>query len=43
MPIIPRDRSDEVNYDASGTNNQTGFGKVSLERSGTPADDRYLA
>lgn len=39
MPIIPRDRNDNVNLALNS--NHTGFGLVSLARSGTPADDRY--
>lgn len=39
MPIIPRDRNDSVNL-ALNTNH-TGFGLISLARSGAPSNDRY--
>ena len=39
MPIIPRDRNDYVNLALNG--NHTGFGLVSLARSGAPSTDRY--
>jgi hypothetical protein len=42
MPIIPRDRNDDINLDWGGLGNMSGFGKVALERSGVPSNDRYL-
>jgi hypothetical protein len=39
MPSIPRDRNANLNYAANG--NHTGLGKISLERSSVPANDRY--
>lgn len=35
MPIIPRDRNDEVNYDPTGLGDMTGFGKVQIDGAGT--------
>lgn len=40
MPIIPRDRNDDINFAANS--NHTGLGKISLVRSGSGFDDRYL-